>query len=50
VLRQGTKRFGRPDAATKAAIDGIDDLDRLEALGDRILDRAILSWEMLLEE
>jgi predicted transposase YdaD len=38
LLRQGTKRFGEPDAATIAALEAIQDIDRLGALGERILD------------
>ena len=38
LLRQGTKRFGEPDAATIAALEAIQDIDWLGALGERILD------------
>ena len=31
LLRQGTKRFGDPDPATVAALEVIEDIDRLEA-------------------
>ena len=48
LLRQGTKRFGEPDAATIAAIKAIQDVDRLEALGDRIVDPGIQTWDELL--
>jgi hypothetical protein len=48
LLRQGTKRFGEPDAATIAAIEAIQDIDRLEALGDRIVDMGIQTWDELL--
>jgi hypothetical protein len=48
LVRQGTKRFGVPDAATVTAIEAIEDLDRFEALGDRILDAGIQSWDDLL--
>jgi predicted transposase YdaD len=47
-LRLGTKRFGEPDATTLTVIEAIKDLDRFEALGDRILDAGIQSWDDLL--
>jgi hypothetical protein len=48
LLRQGTKKFGEPDAATIAAIEAIHDADRLEALGLRILDADVHGWDDLL--
>jgi hypothetical protein len=48
LLRLGTKRFGQPDAATSASIEAIRDIDRLEALGDRLLDPVVESWDDLL--
>ena len=48
LLRQGTKRFGKPDAATLAALEAIQDIDRLEALGERLLDPKIQDWNDLL--
>jgi len=48
LLRQGTKRFGEPDATTVATLEAIQDLDRLEALGKRILDFDIQDWDGLL--
>ena len=42
----GRKRFGEPDAPTAAALQAITDLDRLEALSDRLLD--VASWQELL--
>lgn len=48
LLRQGTKRFGKPDAAIIAAIEAIQDSDRLEAIGERILDSNIKDWNDLL--
>jgi hypothetical protein len=50
LLRLGTKRPGPPDAATVAAIESIQDLDRLGALLDRILDTDIRGWDHLLRE
>jgi hypothetical protein len=49
LIRQGTKRFGAPDAATLAAIEAIQDIDRLEAIGERILDPNIQDWNDLLQ-
>lgn len=48
LLRLGTKRFGQPDETTRAAIEAIQDIDRLEALGERILDPDLHDWEDLL--
>jgi hypothetical protein len=50
LLRLGTKRFNEPDAAMLAAIEAIRDLDRLEALGERILMPGLSGWEDLLRE
>src|SRR5262245_57351783 len=41
LLRQGTKRFGAPDAASIAALEAIQEIDRLDALGERILDPSL---------
>ena len=48
LLRQGTKRFGEPDAATIAAIEAIQDIDRLGVIGERILEPDIRDWDDLL--
>ncbi len=48
LIRLGTKRFGPPDAATLAAIEAIQDLDRLESLGERILEPEVQNWDELL--
>jgi len=48
LLRQGTKRFGEPDATAVAALEAIQDIDRLEALGERILDPDLHDWNDLL--
>jgi hypothetical protein len=47
VLRLGQKKFGpaRDDVVT--AVKGIEDLERLERLQDRILD--VSSWQELLQ-
>lgn len=50
LLRLGTKQFGPPDAATVAAIEGIQDPNRIEAIGDRILDADVHGWDDLLRE
>ncbi|HZW34242.1 MAG TPA: hypothetical protein VFF52_26200, partial [Isosphaeraceae bacterium] len=48
LLRQGGIRFGPPDEATRAAVEAIGDLDRLERMSDRILDMNIHDWNDLL--
>ena len=49
ILRlQGTKRFGAPSPATAAALEGIQDVDRLETLGARILEPDLHDWDDLL--
>ena len=49
LLRLGTKRFRTPDATTLAALEAIKDIDRLEAIGERILDPEIHDWDELLQ-
>ncbi len=46
LLRLGAKRFGPPDAAVRAAIESINDLYRLAALNERVLD--VATWTELL--
>ena len=46
LVRMGTKALGAPDAAANAAIAGILDRDRLEALIDRVGE--VKDWEALL--
>ncbi len=46
LLIQGRRRFGEPDAATKAQLKAITDLYRLESLIDYIL--TAVSWNVLL--
>ena len=48
LVRLGAKRFGNPDPATLAAIEAIRDVERLEALGERIVDPDIHDWHSLL--
>jgi predicted transposase YdaD len=46
LLRLGRKRFGPPDKPTRAALEAITDLDRLEQLSERLLE--VASWQELL--
>jgi hypothetical protein len=48
LIRLGTKRFGEPDAATVSAIEATRDVERLETLGERILDPDVRDWNSLL--
>jgi predicted transposase YdaD len=48
LVRQGTKKFGKPDAATLTAIEAIREVERLEALCERILDSDVRDWKSLL--
>jgi predicted transposase YdaD len=50
LLRLGTKRFRQPNPMTAAALEAIQDIDRLEALGERTLDPDIHTWDDLLNE
>jgi hypothetical protein len=45
LLRLGKKQFGVPDRATRAALEAITDPERLEQLGERVLD--VSSWQEL---
>ncbi len=49
LIRQGTKKFGVPDATTLAAIEAITDAQRLELLCERILDANVNDWARLLQ-
>jgi hypothetical protein len=46
LLRLGGKRFGPADEATTAALNAIEDVQRLEELCERILE--VSSWQELL--
>jgi predicted transposase YdaD len=46
LLRQGGRKFGKPEPAVEAAIQAIGDLDRLERMSDRLLD--VTTWQDLL--
>jgi hypothetical protein len=48
ILRLGQTRFGPPDAEDRAAIEAIQDVDRLEQLSERLL--TVASWAELLAE
>ena len=48
LLRLGGIRFGPPDEATRAAIEAIGDLGRLERMSDRVVDMSIHDWNGLL--
>jgi hypothetical protein len=43
-----TAPFGAPDARTKKAIEAIDDVERLEALGVRLVRGGSKTWRELL--
>jgi len=48
LVRQGTKRFGKPDSAILAAIEAIKDFERIAALAERLLDAEVRDWHSLL--
>jgi hypothetical protein len=48
LIRQGTKKFGKPDAATLTAIEAIRDFDKFAAMCERILDLDVRDWIELL--
>jgi hypothetical protein len=48
ILNQGRTRFGPPSQEVIATFEGIDDPERLEALGMRLL--VVTSWDELLAE
>jgi hypothetical protein len=47
LLMVGRIRFGEPDPATRATVEGITDLERLHQLGQRAL--SVATWQDLLE-
>ena len=49
LIRLGTKRFREPDATTVSALEAIRDIDRLEAIGERIVEPDLHGWEDLLQ-
>lgn len=48
ILMVGETRFGPPDDAVTAVLNAIDDLERLEQLGKRLLKAK--SWQELLSQ
>jgi hypothetical protein len=46
LIRQGRKKLGEPDEATRRALLAITDLDRLDRLSDSLLD--VTTWQELL--
>ncbi len=44
LRRQGTQTYGEPDLMTSEALEAIVDVERLEALGDKIIRPDITSW------
>jgi len=46
LLKLGQTKFGRPDAAARATIEGIGDVTELEELGVRLISAG--SWQELL--
>jgi hypothetical protein len=47
LLHLGRKKFGEPEEATRRALLGITDLDRLDRLSERLLE--VATWQGLLE-
>jgi hypothetical protein len=47
LLHFGRKKLGEPDEATRDALLGITDLDRLDRLTDRLLE--VSTWQELLQ-
>lgn len=47
LLHLGRKKCGEPDEATRLALAGITDLDRLDRLSERVLE--VASWQELLQ-
>jgi hypothetical protein len=48
LVRLGAKRFGPLDTATVALFDAVQDIDRLESLGERILESDLQGWDDLI--
>jgi predicted transposase YdaD len=47
LLRQGRRKFGEPEEASRRALLGITDLDRLDRLSERLLE--VATWQDLLQ-
>jgi predicted transposase YdaD len=50
LLILGSHRFGQPDQIIAGRLEGIRDIDRLEALGVRILEPGLASWDEFLQD
>jgi hypothetical protein len=50
IRRQGTQKYGEPGPMTAETLEAIVDIDRLEALCDKIVQPDIKSWEDLLND
>jgi hypothetical protein len=50
LRRVGTGRFGEPDKATASCLREIEDGDRLESLGEKLVDFELKTWDELLRE
>lgn len=48
LLRQGRKRFGIPSASVETTLAGVDTVERLEQLAERLLE--VESWDELLRD
>ena len=48
LILQGTRRFGKPDTATVAAIESIREIEKLDAIGVRLVDTDVQDWKSLL--
>ncbi len=47
LLRLGRIQLGQPDSATEAALQAINDAERLERMGERLL--RVQSWQEVLD-
>jgi hypothetical protein len=47
IYRLAPRRFGEPDEASVAELDEIQDVERLESLGEKLVDFEIKSWDDL---
>jgi predicted transposase YdaD len=50
LIRLATKRFGEPEANTVATLEAIQDADRLEALGEKLMEGGLRGWGDLLRD
>jgi hypothetical protein len=50
IRRLGTKIYGEPDSTTAETLETIFDIDRLEALGDKLLQPEVKTWKDLLND